>query len=74
MSLADELGRIEDQWRAGTLTDEEFHRAKEKLLSDDVPARGSSSTDARTWALWLHLSMLAGFVVAGAGFVAPIVI
>ena len=67
---------MEDQWRAGTLTDEEFQRAKAKLLGDDSrpPPAPPSTTGAREWAMWLHLSMLAGFVVAGAGFIAPIVI
>ena len=32
------------------------------------------NNDARQWAMFLHLSLLAGCVVPGAGFVAPIVI
>ena len=76
MSIADELARLEDQWRAGTLTDEEFQRAKTRVLAENDPPPPPTATGARTneWAMWLHLSMLCGFVVAGAGFVAPIVI
>lgn len=34
----------------------------------------ADSKDARTWAMFLHLSMLANFIVPIAGIVAPIVI
>ena len=76
MSITDELARLEDQWRAGSLTDEEFQRAKERVLGDNGPPPAPQADDRRTneMAMWLHLSALCGFVIAGAGFVAPIVI
>jgi len=72
MSISDEIARLEDQWRAGTLSDEEFKQAKAQLLSGNTGS--GSAADANQWAMWLHLSMLSGFVVPGAGFIAPIVI
>ena len=79
MTIADELARLEDLWRAGTLTDEEFAAAKERVLAEDGPSGGSvpaGALDAETrqWAMLLHLSLLAGFVVPGGGFIAPILI
>ncbi|MHC4952953.1 MAG: DUF4870 domain-containing protein [Planctomycetota bacterium] len=79
MSIADELARLEDLWRAGTLSDEEFAAAKERVLAEDgppaAPAAGRGlEADTRQWAMFLHLSLLAGLAVPAAGFVAPIVI
>jgi len=74
MALTDEIARLEDQWRAGTLSDDEFKMAKAKLLGQDAPRSSFGGTDANQWAMWLHFSMLSGFVVAGAGFLAPIII
>jgi len=44
MSLADELSRLEELRARGTLTDDEFQRAKTRLL--DAPAAGTASSDA----------------------------
>jgi phage shock protein C len=44
MSLADELSRLEELRARGTLSDDEFQRAKAKLL-DPAPA-GTASNDA----------------------------
>ena len=38
------------------------------------PLPSSKNKDARQWAMFLHLSLLAGCVVPGAGLVVPIVI
>ncbi len=35
---------------------------------------GGASKETRTWAMWLHLSMLSGFIVPFAGLVVPIVL
>jgi phage shock protein PspC (stress-responsive transcriptional regulator) len=39
MALADELGRLAELRASGGLTDEEFSRAKERLLNGEPPAR-----------------------------------
>ena len=38
------------------------------------PNYSTTEADARQWATFLHLSLLAGFVLPGAGFVLPIVL
>jgi phage shock protein PspC (stress-responsive transcriptional regulator) len=47
MAMADELAKLEELHQRGALSDEEFARAKAKLL-DDAPARatGSPALDA----------------------------
>lgn len=44
MNLTDELRKLAELHDAGQLTDEEFARAKQRLLSDAVPARPETAT------------------------------
>ncbi|MFM1770321.1 MAG: hypothetical protein RJA22_2850 [Verrucomicrobiota bacterium] len=80
MSLPDELQRLQQLHASGALSAEEYAAAKARLLAGgspppmEGPARAASATDARQWAMYLHLSQLLGFVIPLAGFVAPIVI
>lgn len=34
----------------------------------------NNEKEAKQWAMWLHFSLLAGFLIPGAGFIAPIII
>jgi uncharacterized protein len=83
MSLAEEIQKLEELRKNGTLSEEEFNKAKTSLLSGagsapppGVPPSPPKSPEAETklWGMILHLSMLAGFLVPYAGLVAPIVI
>jgi hypothetical protein len=88
MSIADELQKLEELHRAGSLSDEEFAEAKASVLRGAAPAAtgatsGEQSTEAQAaakerqtpqWAMLLHLSLLAGFLVPLAGLIVPIVI
>lgn len=75
MDIAAEIQKLEQLRQSGAVTDEEFALAKEKLLamppSDDA---AFSEEDTRRWAMILHLSQLAGFVIPLGGFLAPILI
>ncbi len=87
MNVADELEKLQQLHQAGSLSDEEYAKAKAALLSDQTPAAAQStgaraainipaSIEERTnqWAMFLHFSLLAGFLVPLAGLVVPIVI
>ncbi|TXT38277.1 MAG: hypothetical protein FD138_433 [Planctomycetota bacterium] len=78
MSLSAEIERLQKLRDSGALTDEEFAQAKAALLSDPPsPSFSSAGIDPTTlkwWAVGLHLSQFAGYVVPLAGFVVPIVI
>ena len=87
MSIADELQKLEQLRQSGTINDEEFAKAKERLLNGQAaeppfasipPAGPASAPDlerqTRQWALFLHLSVLAGLLVPIAGVVVPILI
>jgi hypothetical protein len=84
MTLADELQKLEQLHRSGALSDEEFAKAKAALLHGPPPAPPQAGPAAdpaaaleqqtRQWAMFLHLSLLAGIIVPLGGLVLPIVI
>ncbi len=84
MNVADELHKLDQLHQAGALSDEEFARAKDAVLNPPpvtvaAPEREygdpmDREQQTRQWAMFVHLSLLAGFVVPFAGFVLPIVL
>ena len=88
MAISDELQKLEELRRTGALSDEEFAKAKASVLTGaaQAAAAGASAAPAaqtppvskevqtRQWAMFLHLSLLAGLLVPLAGLVVPIVI
>ncbi|NQZ58621.1 MAG: DUF4870 domain-containing protein [Lentisphaeraceae bacterium] len=80
MSLADEVKKIHDLLESGAITEAEFQKIKSELLDKD-PTTGFvqspaviSNKDERLWSMLIHLSLLFGHAIPGAGFVVPIVI
>jgi uncharacterized protein len=83
MNVTEELEKLQQLHQSGAINDEEFAQAKAKLLNGQ-PASGTpfgagflsgdAETQTRQWAMFLHLSMLAGFVIPYAGLIAPILI
>ncbi len=88
MTIADDLQRIQQLHESGSLNDGEFSRwPRRELLNGtcDLQSEWNPITDAdvgpekhdletRKWAFILHMSVLAGFALPPAGFIAPIVI
>lgn len=77
MDIPDQLQKLQDLREAGALSDDEFARAKTAILAGSAPvARPPASKEQQTrqWALLLHLSLLAGFLIPFAGLVVPILI
>ena len=77
MSISDEIQRLQELHQNGALSDEEFAQAKANLLNRrDLAGHDPAWLERETnqWAMFLHLSLLAGFVIPFAGLVAPILI
>jgi uncharacterized Tic20 family protein len=82
MGMSEELERLHALHRSGGLSDEEYARAKDRLLTaDGQPPRPLTEAHpvdverkTREWSQWIHFSMLAGLLVPGAGLIAPIVL
>jgi uncharacterized protein len=79
MNVSDELQKLEQLHKAGTINDAEFAEAKAKILRGQPgPAAPGAPADqeaeTRKWSMFLHLSMLLACVTCGVGIIAPIVI
>ena len=81
MNSVDELQKLQQLHQSGALSDEEYAKAKAKLLNAPPPSGPGAPTAAvdkeqqtRQWAMILHLSQFAGFVVPMAGLIVPILI
>jgi uncharacterized protein len=81
MNVAEELEKLQKLHESGGISDEEFAKAKAKLLTSptsglDALFGGSGNVEQQTrqWAMLLHLSQLAGYVVPLAGLIVPILI
>lgn len=84
MNIADEIEKLNNLHRSGALSDAEFEAAKARLLtppSSVSAAPGASAAPVmspeaalKQWGLFLHLSLLAGYLVPLGGLVVPILI
>lgn len=87
MNIADEIQKLQQLHQSGALTDDEFSQAKATLIKGPSSAPDCATVVRRSaideryldeqtkqWAMFLHLSLLAGFVLPIAGLVIPIVI
>jgi uncharacterized Tic20 family protein len=74
MTLAEEIEKLAGLHQAGKLTDDEFAVAKAALLRRQPGGCTATDSDARMWAMAIHLSLLAGYAVPLAGFVVPIIL
>ncbi len=79
MNIAEELERLHQLHQNGGLSDEEYARAKASLLNTSttkpiVIDNTSLALQTRQWAMFLHFSLLAGFIVPILGLVTPILI
>jgi len=78
MNVADELEKLQQLHQSGGISDEEFAKAKAKLLTtpttglDSLFGGGDAEQQTRQWAMFLHLSQLLNFTLLG--LVLPIVI
>ncbi len=80
MSTADELEKLQALKDKGTLSEEEFKKAKESLLARDRPAGekimdavDTFSSDVNRWSMFIHLSQFCAYLVPALGIVVPIV-
>jgi uncharacterized protein len=80
MNITEELEKLRQMHSSGALSDEEYAKAKERLLANPpvvptgIPPAPDIEQQTRQWAMFLHLSLLLGLIVFVVGFVAPIVI
>ncbi|MHC4171020.1 MAG: DUF4870 domain-containing protein [Planctomycetota bacterium] len=81
MGIAEEIEKLNKLRQDGTLSEDEFRKAKESILSQDQPAPGhfyetpgSSTLDVNVWSMYIHLAQFCGYIVPVFGLVVPIVL
>ena len=81
MGIAEEIEKLNKLRQDGTLSEDEFRKAKESILSQDQPAPGHfyetpgrSSLDVNVWSMYIHLSQFCAYIVPVLGLVVPIVL
>jgi uncharacterized protein len=80
MNVADELEKLQKLHQSGGISDEEFAKAKAKLLTqptsglDSLFGSGNPEQQTKQWAMFLHLSQLLNYFLPPFGLVLPIVI
>jgi hypothetical protein len=79
MNVADELEKLQRLRESGAIDEDEYRRAKEKILSGgsissflDNVFTGDEESQTRQWAMILHLTLLLSFSMIG--IIAPILI
>jgi uncharacterized Tic20 family protein len=83
MAIADELLKLQQLRQSGAIDEDEFRRAKERIINGksstgmpfmDSFLTGDAESQTRQWGMLLHLSILAGYPLPIVGFVVPILI
>jgi len=81
MNISDEIERLHRLKESGAISEEEYRRLKDALLSKDRPAGekladtvAEISSDTNMWTMFIHLSQFLGYIVLLAGLVVPIVL
>jgi hypothetical protein len=80
MNVADELEKLQQLHQSGGISDDEFAKAKAKLLTtptsglDSLFGSGNTEQQTKQWAMFLHLSQLANCFAPPFGWIIPIVI
>lgn len=75
MDKYEDLRILEDLRSKGAISEEEYQREKDKILNSSFSGQTKNSLgmEENTYLMLMHLSQFAGFIIAGLGFVIPIV-
>ena len=80
-SIAEELEKLSRLRREGLLSEQEYSEAKRALFTQEKESKAQFAhliepvkADASTWGMFIHLSLLCGYVIPIAGWVVPIVL
>ncbi len=87
MGIAEEIEKLNKLRQDGAISEDEYQKAKESVLSQDQPAPDPapdpghiyetptrSSLDVNVWSMYIHLSQFCGYIIPFAGLIVPIVL
>ena len=70
MSVAEEIDKLNQLKADGAITEAEFQKLKALAMDDS----SLSESEYRSWAMFIHLSQLCGYLVPLAGLIVPIIL
>jgi uncharacterized protein len=81
MGVADEISKLNQLKQNGAISEEEYQKAKETLLSGNQAAKGNfnhtgnkTAVDANMWGIFIHLSHFCGYIIPLGGLIVPIIL
>jgi uncharacterized protein len=77
MSIADEIGKLNELRQSEAITELEYEKAKEAILAENHPGFDAADyieTDVNQWGMFIHLSQFCGYLVPLAGLIVPIML
>lgn len=81
MSIADDIGKLNELKQSGAIDEQEYQKAKEALLYKQQglgttlqQSFNTMTTNVNNYNMFIHLSQFCGFLIPYAGFVVPIVL
>jgi uncharacterized Tic20 family protein len=69
----EKLEKLNELREKGVITDEEFQRAKQKILDGTPFSEAASNLDGKSYSVLMHLSQLCSFIIPLSGMVIPLV-
>lgn len=80
MSIAEEIKKLDELRANGSITEEEYEKAKKSLLIQNETAgekirnaTGKISKDENMWGMFIHFAQFLGYIIPFAGFITPII-
>jgi len=74
-----DLKNLEELWRSGALSDEEFEREKQRFFNQNSERQSINETPLlglaeNSYIALMHISQFGGVIVPGVGFIAPVIL
>jgi uncharacterized Tic20 family protein len=74
-----DLKTLEELWRSGAITHEEFQKEKQKFFDNSESSQKTNSNpllgmSERSYIALMHISQFAGIIIPGLGFIVPVLL
>jgi uncharacterized Tic20 family protein len=75
----DDLKTLEELWRSGAISDEEFQQEKQKFFDRSESSQTTNSNpllgmSERSYIALMHITQFAGIILPGLGFFVPVIL
>ncbi len=78
MSITEEIVQLERLKENGSISEEEYQKAKESLFKESLISKNQSTgerlSEVNMWSKYIHFSQFCGFIIPVIGFSVPIIL